>query len=154
MFKRLTTLIATLALATPAEAGQLKDYIYSNVVLAEVHRSGTTIQFKHERCSKGIFGSYTPKTDVMVLCIENHSDFPELADTIRHEAIHIIQTCKGGPVLSFQQVASYAKPEDYKAMNNYSTHSHHHELEAAIGARSMTDAQVVTTFKSACYKND
>ena len=155
MFKRLSTLLlASLAVSSPVQANELKDYIYSNSVLAEVHKSGTSIVFKDPSCERGIFGSYTPKTDIMVLCITNHPDLAELSDTIRHETVHIIQTCIGGPVMSFEQVASYAKPQDYKAMHSYGTHSHHHEIEANIGARSMTDLQVVSSFKDACYESN
>ena len=155
MFKRLSSaLLTAITLGSPVAANELKDYLYSNPVLAEVHKSGTTIRFKDPSCEKGIFGSYTPKTDVMVICLANHPDYAELGDTIRHETVHIIQTCIGGPVLSFEQVASYAKPQDYKAMHSYGTHSHHHEIEANIAARSMTDLQIVSSFKDACYENN
>lgn len=155
MFKRLSSaLLTAIALGSPVTANELKDYIYSNPVLAEVHRSGTTITFKDPSCERGIFGSYTPKTDIMVICLANHPDYAELGDTIRHETVHIIQTCIGGPVLTFEQVATYAKPQDYKAMHSYGTHSHHHELEANIAARSMSDLQIVSSFKDACYENN
>ena len=154
MFKRFTTIALTaLAVASPVHANAVEDYIYSNKVLAEVHRSGTTIKFKDEKCSDGIYGSYTPETDIMVLCIRNHSDIPELADTIKHETQHIIQTCYGGPVLTFEQVASFAKPSDYKNMHGYGTHSQHHELEAFIAAREVSDSAMVQNFKDACYKD-
>jgi hypothetical protein len=154
MFKRLTIAVAALAISSPVQANALKDYIYSNQVLAEVHRSGTTIKFQGERCEQGAYGSYTSGTDVMVLCLKNHSDFPELADTIRHETQHIIQMCHGGPVLTFEQVASFAKPSDYRNMHGYGTHSQHHELEAFIAAREVSDVQMVQNFKDACYEND
>lgn len=154
MFKRITTLVATLAFASPVQANTLKDYIYSNVVLAEVHRSGTAIKFQGEACDKGAYGSYSPKNDIMVVCLKNHSDFPELGDTIRHETAHIIQTCMGGPVLTFEQVAKFAQPEDYENMHGYGTHSQHHELEAFIAAREVSDTQMVQNFKEACYKDD
>ena len=84
MFKRLSTLLlASLAVSSPVQANELKDYIYSHPVLAEVNSSGTTIVFKDPSCEQGIYGSYTPKTDVMVLCLSNHPDFEELGDTIR-----------------------------------------------------------------------
>ena len=155
MFKRLSSaLLAAIALGSPVTANELEDYIYSNPVLAEVNRSGTTIRFKDPSCNEGIFGSYTPKTDVMVLCLTNHPDFAELGDTIRHETVHIIQMCNGGPVMSFESVAKYAQPSDYKAMHGYGTHSHHHEIEANMAARNMTDLEVVSSFKNACYKDD
>ena len=155
MFKRLSSvLLATIALASPVTANELEDYLYSNPVLAEVHRSGTTIRFKDPSCAKGIFGSYTQSKDVMVLCLTNHPSYAELGDTIRHETVHIIQMCLGGPVMTFEAVAKYAQPSDYKAMNSYSTHSHHHEIEANMAARNMSDDRIVTAFKDACYKNN
>lgn len=155
MFKRLSTLLlASLAVSSPVQANELKDYLYSNPVLAEVDRSGTTIVFKDPSCERGIYGSYAPKTDTMVLCITNHPDLAELSDTIRHETVHIIQMCNGGPVLPFESVAKYAQPHDYKVMDGYGTNSHHHEIEANIAARSMTDLQVVSSFKDACYENN
>ena len=154
MFKRLSSaLLTAIALGSPVTANELKDYIYSNPVLAEVHRSGTSIVFKDPSCEQGIYGSYTPKTDTMVLCITNHPDLAELGDTIRHETVHIIQTCIGGPVMSFESVAKYAQPNDYKVMHSYANHSHHHEIEANLAARSMSDAQIVSSFKDACYDN-
>ena len=153
MIKRLSSIIAALAIASPVHANATDDYIYSNVVLKEVHRSGTKILFKDPSCSKGIYGSYTPRTDVMVLCVANHTNFEELGDTIRHETAHIIQTCNGGPVMSFESIAKYAQPHDYRVMNSYANHSHHHEIEANLVARSMSDSQLVTSFKSACYDN-
>lgn len=154
MIKRLSSaLLAAIALGSPVAANELKDYIYSNPVLAEVHRSGTTISFKNPSCNRGIFGSYTHKTDIMVLCLANHPDFAELGDTIRHETVHIIQACNGGPVMSFETVAKYAQASDYKAMHNYGTHSHHHEIEANLAARTLSDEQIVNSFRNACYKN-
>ncbi len=155
MFKRLSSaLLTAIALGSPVTANELKDYIYSNPVLAEVHRSGTSIVFTDPSCEKGIYGSYTPKTDVMVVCLSNHPDFAELGDTIRHETVHIIQTCIGGPVMPFETVAKYAEPHDYKIMHGYANHSHHHEIEANLVARSMTNVQLISSFKDACYDNN
>ena len=152
MLKRFTSLaLASLAIASPVQANELKNYIYSNEVLAEVHNSGTTIKFKDSSCNKQILGSYTRSTDVMVLCLGNHPNFSELGDTIRHETVHIMQMCLGRPIMSFQQVANLAESQDYRFMEGYSHSSHHHELEANIGARGLTDAQIVEHFKTACY---
>ena len=154
MFKRFSSIALTLlAISSPVHANELKDYIYSNKVLAEVHTSGTTIRFKDESCSRPILGSYTHNTDVMVLCLANHNSIPQLADTIRHETIHIMQMCLGRPIMTFQQVANLAEPQDYEFMTGYHNTTHHHELEANIGARDLSDTQVVKFFKEACYKS-
>ena len=153
MFKRLSSIaLAALAVASPVHANELKDYIYSNEVLAEVHNSGTTIKFKDPSCSRPILGSYTRNSDVMVLCLANHRSIPQLADTIRHETIHIMQMCLNSTIMTFQQVANLAEPQDYEFMNGYHNTTHHHELEANIGARDLSDSQVVKFFKQACYE--
>ena len=154
MLKRFTSLaLASLAIASPVQANELKDYIYSNEVLAEVHNSGTTIRFIDDSCSKPILGSYTRNSDVMVLCLANHTSIPQLADTIRHETIHIMQMCLGRPLMTFQQVANLAEPQDYEFMHGYHNTTHHHELEANIAARDLNDSQVVNFFKQACYES-
>lgn len=152
MIKRLSSVaLALLAIASPVHANEIEDYIYSNVVLKEVYRSGTTIKFKDPSCERPILGSYTHKTDVMVICLANHRSFPQLADTIRHETVHIMQRCLGRPIMSFQEVANVAQPTDYQFMKGYSNHSHHHELEANIAARELSDQQIVKSFKEICY---
>ena len=151
MFKRFSSaLLVALAIATPAQANQLKNYIYSNKVLDIVYKSGTKIIFKDESCNKNILGSYNKRTDKMVLCLENHSGYAQLADTIRHETVHIMQACLGRPIMSFQQVAKLAEPKDYNFMGGYNNVQHHHELEANIGARGLTDLEVVQFFKQSC----
>ena len=153
MFKRFSSaLLVVLAIATPAQANQLKDYIYSNQVLDIVNKSGTTIAFKDESCNERVLGSYNRRTDKMVLCLANHSSYEELADTIRHETVHIMQACLGRPIMSFQEVANIAKPEDYKFTGGYNNVHHHHELEANIAARGLSDLEVVEFFKQACLK--
>ena len=152
MIQRLSSIaLALLAISSPVQANELEKYIYSNPVLEEVHNSGTTIRFKDSSCSKSILGSYNHKTDVMVLCLANHQSIPQLGDTIRHETVHIMQGCLGRPIMSFQQVANVAQPTDYQFMKGYGNRSHHHELEANIAARELTDLQIVKFFKQACY---
>ena len=151
MFKRFSIAIAAILSMSPvAKASMLEDYIYSNPVLEAVHSSGTRILFKDPSCDGSLYGSYNSKTDVMVLCIATHPDLEELGDTIRHETIHIIQTCNGGPILSLAKLFEFAKPVDYQFISNYPNIKQHIELEAHIGARSMTDTQVATHFTNAC----
>jgi len=152
MIKRLTIAIAAILSMSPvAKANVVEDYIYSNPVLEAVHNSGTTIKFTSDRCETGkIYGSYNSTTDTMVLCLKNHPNLAELGDTIRHETIHIIQMCHGGPILGIKKLTEFAKPTDWSFIAQYPTSVHHIELEANIGARTLTDAQVVSNFMKAC----
>jgi hypothetical protein len=147
--------IFTLALATlaipSAIANPLKDYIYSHPVLAVLHESGTKIKFKGGSCDKDVYGSYHMKTDIMHICISKHEDFEELGDTIRHEAIHVIQACNSGPVLGLYETVSYAKDEDQSVIEEYPTAHQHMELEARIAARNLSDANVTELIRKFCF---
>ena len=151
MIKRLAiAAIAALSLSPVAKANVVEDYIYSNPVLEAVHSSGTRILFKDPSCSKNIYGSYNSETDVMVLCVANHPHLAELGDTIRHETMHIIQMCHGGPVLSLTQLFRMAEPTDHEFISQYDHIKQHIELEANIAARELTDSQITEHFNNAC----
>lgn len=152
MMKRLAIAAMSTAVVTaPAQANQLKEYIYSNPVLAVVHESGTQIKFKDERCNQ-VFGSYNMQTDIMVICIEKHDSYEELGDTIRHEAIHVIQSCNAGPVLGLFQTVQYAKEKDITVTSEYPTAHQHMELEARIAARNLDDNQVASLVRKFCFE--
>ncbi len=152
MLKRLTLVAAALLTLSPiAKANVVEDYIYSNPVLEVVYNSGTKIKFDSEKCRQGkIYGSYNSETDVMVLCIANHPNLEELGDTIRHETMHIIQMCNGGPVLGIKKLTEFAKPTDWSFIAQYPTAVHHIELEANIAARNISDEGMVRNFINAC----
>jgi hypothetical protein len=151
MLKQSISLIALSALAIPVQANTLKEYIYSNPVLAIVSDTGTTINFKGESC-KHAFGSYSLKTDTMTICLQNHEDYHTLGDTIRHEAIHVVQACNRGPVLSVMTTMDYATPQDKAFVEEY-PHAHQHaELEANIAARNLSDKQVTELVTKYCFE--
>jgi hypothetical protein len=151
MLKQSIALVALSALAIPVQANELKDYIYSNPVLAVVHDTGTTINFKDPDC-KHAYGIYDVKTDTMTICLANHEDYTSLGDTIRHEAIHVVQACNRGPVLSVMTTMDYATPQDKAFVKDY-PHAHQHaELEANIAARNLTDKQVSELVTKYCFE--
>jgi hypothetical protein len=58
----------------------------------------------------------------------------------------------GGPVMPLSKLAKLAKPQDWAFIDGYDNHSHHHhELEATMGARELSNAQVIQNLKEACY---
>ena len=151
MLKQSITLLALSALAIPVQANELKDYIYANPVLAMVHQTGTTIQFKGDSCDRA-YGSYKPRTDTMIICLENHESYESLGDTIRHEAIHVVQACNRGPVLSVMDTMKYVTEQDKAFVEDY-PHAHQHsELEANIAARNLSDKQVSELVEKFCFE--
>ena len=151
MIQKSVTLLVLSALAIPVQANPLKDYIYSNPVLEIVDASGTTISFKGEAC-KHAYGSYKPSTDTMTICLENHATYEELGNTIRHEAIHVVQACNRGPVLSVMQTMDYATEHDKAFVEDY-PHAHQHaELEANIAARNLSDKEVTEIVTKFCFE--
>jgi hypothetical protein len=150
MIKQSIALLALSTLAIPAQANKLKDYIYSNPVLAVLHDSGTTIKFEGDLC-KDRFGSYNMSTNIMHICLKKHDDYAELGDTIRHEAIHRIQNCNHGPVLGLYETVSYAKPTDKTVIEQYPTAHQHMELEARIAARELSDDNVTELVRKFCF---
>ena len=152
MFKRLALVaLSTAVVTSPAQANQLKDYIYANPVLSVVHESGTKIFFQGETCSDA-YGSYSFEKDEMTICLENHSDYAELGDTIRHEAVHVIQNCNRGPVMSMLDTAKYATPADKAFAENYPHARQHMELEANIAARNLNDEEVASLVYKFCFE--
>ena len=151
MLKQSIALVALSALAIPVQANELKTYILSNPVLSIVHDTGTTINFEGEAC-KHAFGSYSVTKDTMTICLENHEDYHTLGDTIRHEAIHVVQACNRGPVMSVMTTMDYATPHDKAFVKDY-PHAHQHaELEANIAARNLSDKQVTELVTKFCFE--
>ena len=151
MLKQSIAALALATLAIPAQANALKEYIYSNPVLAVLHESGTKIKFEGELC-KDRFGSYNMTTDIMHICLNKHDNYEELSDTIRHEAFHVIQNCNHGPVLGLYETVSYAKPTDKTVIEQYPTAHQHLELEARIAARNLSDDNVTELVRKFCFK--
>ena len=86
-------------------------------VLKAVERTGTEVRYYDEECAATkttrllSTQCHCGPCSLFVHTIHvNHSD---LFDTVRHEAIHVVQACKGGPVLDRDYYAKNA-PEDIK----------------------------------------
>lgn len=73
------------------------DKHYSAELLGFVASTGHAVYMGAEVCDKnpGLMGFADPR-GALVICGANHKgDYEELADTIRHETIHLAQFCKG-----------------------------------------------------------
>ena len=63
-----------------------------------VLKTGHQIFLESDRCSEGAFG-FANSSKQLLVCVDNHKDnHAELADTFRHETLHLAQFCKGRKV--------------------------------------------------------
>ena len=83
-------------------------------VLAAVQTTGTEVRYYDERCdTHEVSGFYRfgPNVDRLVICPRNHINHSDLFDTIRHEAIHVVQACNHKPIMPYDYYLKNA-PDD------------------------------------------
>ena len=124
-------------------------------VLDAVRATGTEVRYYDERCSsKGVAGFYRlgPNVDRLVICPSNQLNHSDLFDTIRHEAIHVVQACNGGqPVLSYDYLLENTTEEIKETVfSQYPEDHHHHELEAFTAAEYLSEDDVVELIDKYC----
>lgn len=125
-------------------------------VLKVVQQTGTEVRYYSPKCETKVAGMYSigPNIDRLVICPSNQMNHSDLFDTIRHEAIHVVQACKGGTILPYdyylknapnsvkEDVAHYPKDEE----------TQHIELEAHMGAEQLSEKQVINLLKKYCFE--
>ena len=124
-------------------------------VLKAVERTGTEVRYHDESCKQDkVAGFYrlSATVDLLVICPRNNHNHSDLFDTVRHEALHVVQACKGGPVLSRAYYDEKA-PQDIKdqVFSQYPEHHHHHELEAFMGAKYLSEGDVIKLINKWCF---
>lgn len=124
-----------------------------------IERKGYTVVI--EECPDGAAGWMNAGIKKMVICEGSDLGSHDAADTVRHEAWHIVQACNAGspqlsPVLSkkadfveFVEGGLTSQMIDH-VMAHYPTHKHATELEAFTAARVMTAAQIMTALNTYC----
>ena len=164
MFKSiLSASLMTCAFATPALATPVAMYSYlsRSSIIDIVEKTGTEVTFNSERCNGGTLGYYALRWneagdvthDELGLCVDNHgNDFDELTDTLRHEAIHVAQACKGGPIVEdIEELKAAATPRIHRILTQYPADHQHVEYEAFVGAELLSDSEVVATIQKYCF---
>ena len=112
-----------------------------------------------EACKKGAYG-YANNQHQLLICISNHrGDMNELADTVRHELVHIAQYCKGRKLgatsaLLYPELRDKALvgARDYlhMPMDQYSPNKHAAEAEARVLAQVYEEHQIAALLKRHC----
>ena len=131
-------------------------FIYANPVIQAVQSTGTEVLVRHASCSdKKLMGyfQYDGDKDIdrVVLCADNHTNISDLADTIRHEAWHVVQACYGGQILTSEAIAKFAHKDDIKAISSYPKRQQMTELAARNVARYTSETFVVKNINKFCF---
>ena len=70
-------------------------------VLKAVERTGTEVRYHDPDCATSKAAGWyqlNATVDRLVICPRNNINHSDLLDTVRHEAMHVVQACHGGPV--------------------------------------------------------
>ena len=153
-------MLALCASASPAIASP-HSLLRSNHLTRAVESAGVTFRTWHKYCDKDLtYGFFQPSTRLLVVCVDNHyengkMDFHELGDTLRHESIHVAQTCYGNgepkAILSWTQIAKYSNNNILSIVQRYPVDRQHVEYEAFTGAATMTNTQVAKIVRDFCF---
>ena len=126
-------------------------------VLEAVKSTGTEVRYYDDRCSEDVSGFYrlTPTVDLLVICPRNHVNHSDLFDTIRHEAIHVVQACNGWDTLL--PVNRYAEAVTDRIESHLSDYPSDPviqaiETEAYVLADQLSEQQVVNLVNKYCFE--
>ena len=137
-------LVATLALSTlaihevPADAASPS----SAALLQQFQDLGGRVYIDSDRCNdRPAFGWFV--NGAIHICEANHfGDEEELADTVRHEVWHAIQSCNRGPIMyDLDAEVGEAVRRGWLPVN-YPRHQWETEAEARNAAFNYTDEEV------------
>ena len=149
------SLMVTAPLAVQAIEFNNATHLLNNPLIQAVKETGTWVVFDGPGCRRGFFGryAYDAENDVSILeiCDEKHTDTAELEDTVRHEAWHLVQRCKGGPLFSVHTLKAEASEGLINEVTReYKPEDHHHELEAFVVASEMSGEYIAGQLKRYC----
>lgn len=167
MFKQLlaaaasVVAVATPSVATAATYEEMRDMLNRLPLLNVVEQTGTSVYYNTaDTCEDtDVMGSYQTEriegklvVDQMNICIDNHrGNVSELLNTVRHEAVHVMQECNGGdPVYAASVHAKYASLRTKKAVAQYPLHKRAKELEAWTMAEMLTNEDIAQQLVDAC----
>ena len=135
----------------------------SRALLDTLKADGVKVFVDDEFCFRednaGLLGVAT-SDERLLLCVRNHQgDHDELADTLRHEVVHLAQYCKGRRVGATIATLQPQHTEDYvrhaieelaMPAQAYDRSKRAVEAEARVMAQYLTDAQTVELYSRYC----
>ena len=125
-------------------------------VLKAVERTGTEVRYYDAECATSKAAGWyqlNATVDRLVICPRNNINHSDLLDTVRHEAVHVVQACYGGPVLSHDYYTKNT-PEHIKERveATYPESHHHHELEAFVAAEYLAEEDIIKMINKYCFQ--
>ena len=144
--------LAVAGFALPAQATPTMRALFTAITA-----TGTTIAVDHPVICKDpdLLGRYRYKENVidqLTICHANHKgDNAELYDTILHEAVHVAQFCKGGPLFNPESIYRVALATEVGTITSgYSKSQAFTELEARVIAREQDEVFVTELIQKHC----
>lgn len=152
--------LLSLLIAAPIPAlawtPNMTSWLLNNELIPAIQATGTVLLVDSPDCKENeVYGryAYLAEQDLSVLqvCTEVHEDYEELYDTVRHEAWHLVQRCKGGPLFSMNSLKDSASPEEVsRILGNYPVEHHHMELEAFSVAADKSEEYISNQLRYHC----
>ena len=125
----------------------------STLLLDAVRRTGHQVYGKADICEEGLLGVATSDKRLLI-CVDNHKgDMDEMADTIRHEALHLVQYCNNGATLMPEendQFIDYAQEYLHWDILGYDPSAWSIEAEARVMAHFLDEHQVAQLLVKYC----
>lgn len=168
MIKTITALALTgftsLGFASSAAAHHVKQQPYnsfeSRLLMEAVVGTGHTLRDRGGPCDiKGLKGAATSKGELYV-CVANHGgNQSDMADTLRHEAIHLAQRCKArrhgatDAILQphlLQRYFPYAVGRLHWDPKRYSSRDWPYEAEATVLAHELDEHHIAQLLVKEC----
>ena len=126
-------------------------------VLKTVQNTGTEVRYHDPKCQQDVAGFYRLNTsvDLLVICPSNQRNHSDLFDTIRHEAIHVVQACNGwNTVLPVSKYADSVTPEIKESLADYPSDPEIQaiETEAYVLAENLNEQEVTDLLNRYCFR--
>ena len=126
-------------------------------VLEAVRSTGTEVRFHAEECKTDkVSGFYrlNANVDRLVICPSNQRNHSDLFDTIRHEAVHVVQACKGDAIMPYDYWLQNATNAAKQSVSEYPSNPRvqHWELEAFSIAEMLDEQDVITLINKYCFE--
>ena len=126
-------------------------------VLNAVRSTGTEVRYHHERCqTHKVSGFYrlSASVDQLVVCPRNQLNHSDLLDTVRHEALHVVQACKHDAIMPYDYWLKNATDDARESVEEYPQDelTQHYELEAFTLSEVLHENDVVELINQYCFK--
>ncbi|EAU74142.1 hypothetical protein RS9916_31582 [Synechococcus sp. RS9916] len=157
-----SALIAGLIAATDAATGTgsgLKAETWDRIgtFAAVLRRAGTTTLVARD-CPSSLLGAFHSERNAVLICANNLPNDPaEVWGVLAHEAAHVMQHCRGGPLLIDSEMdraiarVRQRAPRLFKELRLYHSSQQRDEVEARL-VQTLPPAQVEALFQRFCGK--